>query len=72
MAPAASGRARRITKQSFDLFDEDPREGRDCVGPVRPQLPFDVRQNGMLSDRPILEPAFEVLAPWVAFASELR
>jgi len=25
------------------------------------QLPFDVRRNGMLSDRPILEPAFEVL-----------
>jgi len=132
-----TGRARRSTKQSFDLFDEDPREGRDCVGPVseeaaqplrhgdhppphrhrrndmvdemrsclchpatvaggtdtpalareghdktlparctacpakseaedatgevRPQLPFDVRRNGLLSDRPSLEPAFEVL-----------
>jgi len=31
---AGTGRARRSTKQSFDLFDEDPREGRDCVGPV--------------------------------------
>ena len=29
-----TGRARRSTKQSFDLFDEDPREGRDRVGPV--------------------------------------
>ncbi len=29
-----TGRARRSTKQSFDLFDEDSREGRDCVGPV--------------------------------------
>ena len=132
-----TGRARRSTKQSFDLFDEDPREGRDRVGPVseeaaqplrhgdhplphryrrndvvdemrsrlrhsaavarrtdtpalareghdktlparctarpakseaedatgevRPQLPFDVRRNGLLSDRPSLEPAFEVL-----------
>jgi hypothetical protein len=31
---AGTGRARRSTKQSFDLFDEDPREGRDRVGPV--------------------------------------
>ena len=31
---AGTGRARRSTKQSFDLFDEDSREGRDCVGPV--------------------------------------
>ena len=30
---AGTGRARRSTKQSFDLFDEDPHEGRDCVGP---------------------------------------
>jgi len=31
---AGTGQARRSTKQSFDLFDEDSREGRDCVGPV--------------------------------------
>ena len=29
-----TGRARRSTKQSFDLFEEDSREGRDCLGPV--------------------------------------
>jgi hypothetical protein len=33
---AVTGRARRSTKQSFDLFDEDPREGRDRVGPILP------------------------------------
>lgn len=134
---AGTGRVRRGTKQPLDLFDEDPREGRDCVGPVseeaaqplrhgdhplphghrgndavdemrsclchpaavaggtdaaalageshdktlparstacpaeseaedaagevRRQLPFDMRRNGLLSDRPILDPAFEVL-----------
>ena len=36
-------------------------EAEDAAGEVRPQLPFDVRRNGLLSDRPILEPAFEVL-----------
>jgi cytochrome oxidase assembly protein ShyY1 len=29
-----TGRARRSTKQSLYSRDEDPREGRDCVGPV--------------------------------------
>ena len=29
-----TGQVRRSTKQPLDLFDENPREGRDCVGPV--------------------------------------
>jgi hypothetical protein len=29
---AGTGRARRSTKQSFDLFDEDPREGVTALG----------------------------------------
>jgi hypothetical protein len=29
-----TGQARRSTEQLLDLFDEDLREGRDCVGPV--------------------------------------
>jgi DICT domain-containing protein len=36
-------------------------EAEDATGEVRPQLPFDVRRNWLLSDRPSLEPAFEVL-----------
>ncbi len=31
---AVTGRARRSTKQPLYSRDEDPREGRDCVGPV--------------------------------------
>jgi hypothetical protein len=37
-------------------------EAEDAAGEVRPQFPFDVRRNGLLSDRPILEPAFQVFA----------
>jgi hypothetical protein len=29
-----TGQARRSTEQPLELFDEDPREGRDCVGPI--------------------------------------
>ena len=36
-------------------------EAEDAAGKVRPQLPFDVRRDGLLGDRPILEPACEVL-----------
>jgi hypothetical protein len=36
-------------------------EAEDAAGEVRPQLQFEVRRNGLLSDRPILEPAFELL-----------
>jgi hypothetical protein len=36
-------------------------EAEDATGEVRPQLPFDVRRDGLLDDRPILKPAFEVL-----------
>ena len=40
-----TGRARRSTKQSFDLFDEDSREGRDCVGPVSEEASQSLRHG---------------------------
>ena len=36
-------------------------KAENATGEVRPQLPFDVRRDGLLDDRPILKPAFEVL-----------
>jgi hypothetical protein len=40
-----TGRARRSTKQSLDLFDEDPREGRDRAWAVSEEAAQSLRHG---------------------------
>ncbi len=54
-------RNQRTTRRRILSVSAAKSEAEDAAGQVRPQLPFDVRRNGLLSDRPSLEPAFEVL-----------
>ena len=42
---AGTGRARRSTKQSLDLFDEDPREGRDRAWAVSKEAAQSLRDG---------------------------
>jgi hypothetical protein len=42
---AGTGRARRSTKQSLDLFDEDPREGRDRAWAVSKEAAQSLRHG---------------------------
>ncbi len=44
---AGTGRARRGRKQPLDLFDEDLREGRDCVGPVSEEAAQPLRHGDL-------------------------